>query len=349
MPLDTTKFINPDQVGGITRYTLDDGEGRGVRVCEVDTGGGLRYRVLVDRGLDIDRAFMNDQSLAFLTHRGVSQPTRALDRGADWLRGFPGGLLVSCGPFNTGAPATDEGEELGLHGPHSNTAAELESVVCPQPHLGENEMRIRGRIRYGAFYGPNLTLERTIRSTLGEPTISIDDVFQNPGNQPVPHAWLLHINFGYPLLDEGTEFLIDHTGQRPRDDKLSTTYFTNNDGNTFPPPSPLQMGDKHVFRYLHPRPAADGMIHAAIWNPKISLGAVIDYSPSEFARLGQWMHWGEREYVCALEPMTGGVEGRDKDRQRGWLRMIAPGEIVEYHYRIRAVTSRPQENQPAQS
>ena len=32
------------------------------------------------------------------------------------------------------------------------------------------------------------------------------DEFHNAGNQDVPHAWLLHINFGYPLLDFGAEF-----------------------------------------------------------------------------------------------------------------------------------------------
>ena len=46
-PYDTSKFINPAQVGGIEPYTIDDGEGRGSRVLCVNTGGGLRYRVLI--------------------------------------------------------------------------------------------------------------------------------------------------------------------------------------------------------------------------------------------------------------------------------------------------------------
>src|SRR5256885_10153449 len=99
-----SRFINPAQLGGIESYVLDDGDGRGVRALCVNTGGGLRYRVLVDRGLDIDQAFFNQHSLAFLTHRGVTPPTRALDRGPDWLKSFPGGLLTSCGPTHIGAP-----------------------------------------------------------------------------------------------------------------------------------------------------------------------------------------------------------------------------------------------------
>src|SRR5947209_5521447 len=109
---DGGKSIHPAQAGGIERYTIDDGPARGVRALCVNTGAGLRYRVLVDRGLDIDQAFADHASLTFLSHKGVTPPTRGYDRGLDWLKGFPVGLLTSCGPFNTGCPATDAGAEF---------------------------------------------------------------------------------------------------------------------------------------------------------------------------------------------------------------------------------------------
>src|SRR5437764_11517376 len=90
---DTNKFVNPAQAGGIERYAIDDGPARGVRALCVNTGAGLRYRVLVDRGLDIDHAFHDHHSLTFLTHKGVTPPSRGYDRGLDWLKSFPGGLL----------------------------------------------------------------------------------------------------------------------------------------------------------------------------------------------------------------------------------------------------------------
>src|SRR6195952_4518463 len=92
---DTTKFILPAQVGGIEQYTIDEGPARGVRALVVNTGGGLRYRVLVDRGLDIDQAFFRESSLAFLTHKGVVAPDFAYNQGIDWLKSFAGGLLTS--------------------------------------------------------------------------------------------------------------------------------------------------------------------------------------------------------------------------------------------------------------
>ena len=207
--VDPTKFVNPAQVGGIESYTLADGPGRGVRALCVNTGGGLRYRVLVDRGLDIDQAFFHQHSLAFLTHKGPTPPMRGMDRGVDWLRQFPGGLLTTCGPFNIGPPGTDAGEDLPLHGVHSGTAAVVEMVRQPDPHAGRDEMSVAGVLRYGSLFGPNLTLRRTIASRLGSNVIEVTDEFHNAGNQAVPHAWLLHINFGYPLVDAGAEFCYD--------------------------------------------------------------------------------------------------------------------------------------------
>src|SRR5206468_8163158 len=196
---------------GIEAYAIDEGPARGVRALCVNTGGGLRYRVLVDRGLDIDQAFHNQHSLTFLAHKGVTPPTRGYDRGLDWLKGFPVGLLTSCGPFNTGGPATDDGEDVGLHGPHSNTGATIETVTQPDPRAGKPDMTIVGSVKYGAFYGPCVELRRTIRSTLGRNVIEITDEFFNAGNRDVPHAWLLHVNLGYPLLDRGAEFCYDAT------------------------------------------------------------------------------------------------------------------------------------------
>src|SRR5688572_32492214 len=197
-------YINPAQVGGIESYVFADGasgEAFGTRALLVNTGGGLRYRLLPDRGLDIDQAFFHQHSLAFLSHKGVTRPSRAYDRGLDWLKSFPGGLLTSCGPFNIGSPTTDQGQELGLHGTHSNTAATIESVVQPDPRRDRNQMSVTAVIRYGQFYGPCVELRRTVTSTLGQNAIDVTDEFSNVGNTDVPHAWLLHINFGYPLID----------------------------------------------------------------------------------------------------------------------------------------------------
>ena len=45
------KVINFTQVGGIETSVLDNGLGKGTRIAWVNTGSGLRYKVVIDRGL----------------------------------------------------------------------------------------------------------------------------------------------------------------------------------------------------------------------------------------------------------------------------------------------------------
>jgi hypothetical protein len=341
-PLDTTKFITTAQVGGIEAYTIDEGPARNVRVLCVNTGGGLRYRILVDRGLDIDQAFFNHHSLTFLSYNSITPPTRALDRGLDWLKGFPVGLLTSCGPFNIGGPGTDVDGEFGLHGPHSNSAATIESITQPDPHANQREMAIIGRIRYGAFYGPCVELKRKISSVLGENTIYVVDEFYNAGNQEVPHAWLLHVNFGYPLVDSGAEFCYveDRVEGLSGDEKALAHFSDGGHYKQIPDPLPEHSGPTSLVGYIYPKANNDGIASVAIANPKLPLAAVVTYNVNDFPRCANWQHWGKYEYVCALEPATGSVEGRDKDRARGLLGSLRPGKRKTYRYMIDVVSDR---------
>jgi hypothetical protein len=341
LALDKSKFINPAQIGGIEAYTLDEGPARGARALCVNTGGGLRYRILVDRGLDIDQAFIHQHSLSFLTYNGVTPPTRALDRGLDWLKSFPGGLLTSCGPFGMGAPCTDNGEECGLHGPHSNTAASIESIVQPDPQRGQMDMIVVGRVRYGAFYGPCAELKRTLRSPLGGNAIHITDEFYNAHNQPVPHGYLLHINFGYPLCDAGSEICaaLERVEAQAGSESTAARY-ANNKWRVIPEALKEHSGSTSWVGYLFPTVDKLGLATAGIVNRKLGIAASVRYSPREFCRLVNWQHWGSGEYVTALEPATGVVEGRDKNRALGLLQQWKPGEVKRYTYTIAAHTDK---------
>ena len=337
----STSWTNPGQIGWIESYLFADGEAFGTRALLVNTGGGLRYRILPDRGLDIDQAFFNPHSLAFLTHRGVTTPSRAYDRGLDWLKGFPGGLLTSCGPFNIGPPTTDQGEELGLHGPHSNTRATIESIIQPDPRRGQNEMSVTAIVRYGPFYGPNVELRRTIASTLGGNAIGVTDEFSNVGNTPAPHAWLLHINFGYPLVDAGAELCFDAKVQPLDNDSARARFGDLAKARKIPAPLKDHRGETSAVAYLFPRSDRQGRATVGIVNRKLGVGVAIRYSTREFPRCGNWQHFGPSgEYVTALEPMNGTIAGRDKDRASGDLDMLKPGERKTYRYAIEVVAER---------
>jgi hypothetical protein len=336
-----TTYINPQQLGGIESYTFNDTEAFGTRAILVNTGGGLRYRLLPDRGLDIDHAFFNQHSLAFLTHRGVTKPSRAYDRGIDWLKSFPGGLLTSCGPLSVGPPANDAGEELGLHGHHSNTAATIESIVQPDPRRDQTDMSVTAVVRYGQFYNPCIELRRTVRSSLGQNFIDVLDEFTNAGNTDAPHAWLLHINFGYPLVDAGTELCFDDSRIEPRDDEDSRRHFAKGAKyKVVPPPTDNHLGSTHAFAYVLPRKEKGGGATVGIVNNKLGFGVAVRYDARQFPLVGSWQHWGPGEYVTALEPMNGSVNGRDKDRAAGIMDRLRAGETKTYRYRIEVVTDR---------
>ena len=339
-PFANVPVMNPAQLGGIETSVLDNGPGRGVRIAWVNTGGGLRYKVVIDRGLDIADAEFLGQSLTWHSLTGITVPSHTCHRGLDWLRGFYGGLLVSCGPLNTGAPFVEDGEEYGAHGTHSNTRAIVESMVNPDPLRGQLDMSITAIIRTARVFGPNLELRRTITSTLGEPVVRVRDHFTNRDNKRVPHAWLLHVNFGYPLLEPGASTYC-YTGKiAPRADSVAW-FAKHKDYRAAPKPQESHRGRGEVFTYVDPAADRDGNVLAGVVNRKRGLAVRIEYNKRDYPRLGNWQHWGpEGSYTGALEPMTAGVEGRPVDEQRGWMRWLEPGESLELKCTIAATADR---------
>lgn len=100
------KISNPCQVGGIELSELCGGPGDGVRIAWFNTGSGLRFKVVIDRGMDIADAFMNQFGLAWISRLGVAAPDIYARSGNSWLYGLGGGLLVTCGLDHVG-PAAD--------------------------------------------------------------------------------------------------------------------------------------------------------------------------------------------------------------------------------------------------
>lgn len=339
-PLAGAPVMNPVQLGGIETSVLDNGPGRGVRIAWVNTGGGLRYKVVIDRGLDIADAEFMGQSLTWHSPTGIVAPSHAYHRGLEWLRGFYGGLVVSCGPLSAGAPFTENGEEYGLHGTHSHTPATVEFITNPDPVRGRYEMNITGIVRTARVFGPFIELRRTISSTLGDSSIRIYDHFTNRGNEPAPHAWLLHINFGFPLLEPQASTYCYRGQLSPRRPESVDWFKPGRDFRAAPPPQETHRGRGEVFSYIDPEADPDGNVICGLVNRQRGFGVRIEFSKHDYPRLGNWQHWGPAgSYTGALEPMTGGVEGRPVDDQRGWSRTLQPGESIEHRCTITATNN----------
>ena len=318
------KISNAAQIGGIETSVLDNGAGRGTRIAWINTGTGLRYKVVIDRAMDIADAFYNQHSLAWLNEPGITSPQTFSNKGIDWLRTFNGGLLTTCGLSHIGGPESDEFGERGLHGLVSNLPAQIESIIQPDPARGLMEMSITGIIKESRIFGPSLQLKRTLSGTLGKASIKIRDEILNLGNEKTPLMLLYHFNFGWPLADEGTDIL--WKGEwRPR---LADSKVFNASNNFRKCPAPLEIhkgtGEDVVFVDL----VADsnGRCTVGLNNDNVGIAVALKFHKNQLPWFINWQHFGKGEYVTGLEPATNPPIGQAKARADNELIFLEPGE-----------------------
>jgi len=329
------KICNPLQYGGIETSVLDNGAGKGVRIAWVNTGSGLRYKVVLDRGMDIAEAFYNQHGLAWVSRAGIRPPEQAAMVGLEWLRNWGGGLVTTCGISNMGGPETDEFGERGLHGRISNIPAEIMSVVQPDPANGKLGFSITGIIRESRVFGTHLELERTISGTLGVPEIHFSDRITNRGNSTAPHMLLYHCNMGWPLIDKGT--LLNWSGKwQSRGSKLDDEIF--HEGGAYrecPDPMDTHQDGGEACAFIDTDRDDLGYCHCSAVNPTLGIGLEIRFRKDQLPWLINWQHWGKGEYVTALEPGTNLTMGQGRARKDGTLILLEPGESREYELRLR--------------
>ena len=327
------KISNISQIGGIETSVLDNGTGRGVRIAWINTGSGLRYKVVQAPAMDIAETFINSHCLSWINETGITPQQPFTDKGADWLRTFGGGLFVTCGLSHIGGPESDEYGERGAHGRISNTPAEIISILQPDPFQGEMEMSITGRIRETSIFGPRLELKRTISSRLGQPVIRIQDEVTNNGNQSVPHMLLYHVNFGWPLADEGTDILCKGNWQE-RDENSKRIFNEKNNFHKCPPVMQEHNGAGEAAAFINCTANDKGGCACGLHNPGLGLAVTLRFQKEQLPWLTNWQHWGEREYVTGLEPGTNKVAGQKKAREEGTLIMLQPGETRRYELEV---------------
>ncbi len=341
-PFDTNKFENILQVGGIRTGTLDcvptaaGGGSQSCRVALVDTGAGLRFTVALDRGGDIIDAAYNQHGLAYLTPNGYRLPEHAYNAGFDWLRGWAGGLLTSCGPNYFGPPRTEDGKRLGLHGHHSNTPAAVEMILNPDPARGRSEMLLSMVIRDATMFGPVLEVRRKIQCTLGVPEITIYDQVTNRFNTRAAHNWLYHVNLGYPLVDAGSKFVYRGKTQYlglPVKGALNEPKLNALKKVCEPLDEHRDNGERLLL--IDNEPDGDGLCHAGLINAKLGLALELVYPAACLPRLANWQHYGPGSYVTGIEPFSGSLLGKDADQHPKAAQWLEPGETKRYQLTIK--------------
>ncbi len=312
---------NQSQLGGSRHYVLSDGLGRNLRGIDINSGSGLQYTVMPDRGMDVSLASYKGINLIYLTCNGEIHPSFYEPENFGWLRTFTGGLLTTCGLTYLGSPVTDEGEELGLHGRYSTIparqVADLSQWVGDEYHI-----KHKGIIEEGHLFGNKLRLEREIFTVQGQNRIKITDRISNIGYKPSPYEILYHMNFGYPLLDENAELIINPVKTVPRDAAAEggMKEFTRF-------PRPQTSFAEQVFCHTMP-PAEEGNTMAILQNRKLGIALSIRFDTATLPYLIEWKMMGQGEYVLGLEPSNVPGKNRKLLREENILPFLKPGEVT---------------------
>ncbi len=319
------------QLAGVRLSCLDDGKEQGVRIADFRTGSGFQFTVLLDRGMDIGPAEYQGQALAWKSSTGAAAPSYFEPEGLRWLRTFHGGLMCGCGLTYAGAPCTDEGQELGLHGRISHIPA---TNVWADAEWQDDEyvMWVQGKMRETAVFAEDLVLTRRISAKLGESRLTIADMVENAGFQTTPHMMVYHCNIGFPVVDEGTELIAPSLEVTPRTEIAASGLDRY---KVMDPPIP---GYQEQVFYHKMKADGEGMVTVALVNRSFNngqgLGLYVRYRQRELPFFVQWKMMGEGTYVVGLEPSNGLMDGRNKERAEGRLRFLEPGERVEYYVEI---------------
>jgi galactose mutarotase-like enzyme len=288
----------------------------GLRAIDAYNAGGLTFTVLPDRGLDIWLAAYNGRPLTWISQGSPHAP----DFGAPWLRQMNGGLLVTCGLRHVGPPEQDErsGEVRDIHGDYTRLRAGNISVSGGWQD-DRYVLELRGVVAEAQLFGEQLRLTRTIRMTLGEPSLEIHDVVENLYDTPAPFMLLHHFNFGYPLVQEGVQFHVAAKGVRPRDAAARAAFGT---WEHYAAATPLHQEEVHFHQVFA---GAGRRSLAALAGD--DFGLQIEWDTTHEPYLTQWKNFRRGIYVCGVEPGNCVPEGQNHARRRGRLVLLEPGAV----------------------
>jgi len=284
-----------EQIGGIRDFTFNDGKAKGVRAIEVNAGN-LRFTILPDRCMDIAQASFKGQAISWISKTGITASEFYEKDEKNWLRGFYGGLITTCGLHNIGGPVG----EHGLHGRIANTPAQKVSVFADW--VGEEYiMRISGEMRESVVFGSNLVLKRAITAKLFSDEFTVEDTIVNEGFSSEDIALCYHCNFGFPLVQEGAKIV-----NVPAEFADIT--------------APIHSKEEECISVDY----TGEMVTVGIENE--NMGAYLTYKRDTLPEFLIWKMLGESDYVIGLEPRTTAYGGQEIINHDAYVKLKSFGE-----------------------
>lgn len=322
-----------DQLMSLREAVLTDGFQKGVQVIEVANGGNLSVTVLPGRCMDLYQVRYKGKNMNYIAPCGIVAPEYYDAQGMRWLRSFFVGMLTTCGLQNLGKPAEKDGEELGLHGRIANTPAE--NVKYERGVKGEKPViTLEGTMREARIFGENLTLHRKLEFEYEKDSILMTDTITNHGFGNRQFVYALHLNYGYPLLEEGTKIILDSLETVPREAHAAKYVDTWRQVEAPQYPYPERC-------YFHKvQKDKNGMAEYTIFNEKRSIGVNIQYDGNDLPFFCQWKMLGKGEYVMGMEPMNTFMDGPKAGQEGCPAPILKPGESKTYEVRMNFIEKR---------
>ena len=311
--MDMKKFYaytgNSEQVYGVRRVILDEGNARGTAIYQVHTSGGLDVDILPDTGLDMGSLRYKGVNMNYMTKNGYDSPARFLPLAGQFGHYFPGGMLFTCGLLSAGPENTD-GEFHPLHGRyHGNSAHNLAS------YIDDGNIIVAGEVKETAQNGHNFSVRRKYTIPVDGSELRIDDEITNLTPEKAEYMMLYHMNFGYPMLDENAVLEFPEarkvTPRTPYAEKGLAGHCTFSE--------PIDGEEEQV--YFH---EMESEPYVLLKNPGLGLCAKVSCSLDTLPILAQWKNMRSGDYVLGLEPSSCYIMGRERERKEGRLCVIEP-------------------------
>ena len=302
------RLANLDAIASATASRTEGGW----RALDLRAWDGIDVRVLPDRGFDCFGAWYRGTPLAWVSAVGEHGPIPSRLHDDDWLRGFGGGLVATCGLRNAGAPS----EGHGLHGEISHQPAR-DVRVARWVDADHVLLSASATVEEVSALGHHLQLERTWTIRTGEGHLELVDLTRNLGREPEPAPLLYHVNLGAPLWAPGSTLALDARRTIPRDADAVEPWDHALDV--------VAGARERVFEH-EVAAGPDGWCAAAVESPPTGLRFILRWEASGLSRMHQWVHPAPGISVLGLEPANCGVLGRAADREAGRLPVLHPGE-----------------------
>jgi len=322
---------NISQISSITELEYAAGKARGMRAWDVRPGNGLAFTLLPDKCLDIAQLSYKGININWQSKNGFSGWQNAYPVLNEFDRYFSGGMLLTCGLKNTGYDYIDEnGSFQHLHGRIGVTPCE-QSWHREYFEGDEYVLEAGGLTRDSVLGGHNLTLARSLKTTMGQSEILITDTLENHEPEGTDYLILYHFNFGFPFLDPDIQmgFPPAESPVKPR-----TEADRNGIGEWCAMAPPVDGYEEQCF-FHDLETDQHGWSEVSLENKKLGIGVKLSYEKKSLPILMQWKSLRAGEYVLGIEPGNSYASSMRGERENGVVGHVEAYGKQEFRIKLR--------------